>query len=89
MDVLLEKRLKVLLINLPIYLHLFWVQCPNSRPLIDRSTGPHLLINVLLFRYNGAAGSNDFEVGAAYGLQEWQGPQFPQTGILRGRCLFW
>lgn len=56
----------------------------KSRPLIERSIGPHLFVNVLTSRYNGAAGSNDFEVGTAYGLQEWQGPQFPQTGILCG-----
>lgn len=54
----------------------------NSRHLIGRSISPHLLLNVVISRYNGATGSNGVEIGTAYVLQEWKGPQFPQTGIL-------
>lgn len=45
------------------------------------------VLTVVDSRYNGASGSNGFEVSAAYVLQEWQGPQFPKTGRLLSRFL--
>lgn len=45
------------------------------------------VLTIVDSRYDGASGSNGFEVSAAYVLQEWQGPQFPKTGRLLSRFL--